>query len=581
MVRNERGYTLVMVLLMIVIIMILGTAIVSASIGGAKRTEKREDDVQSLHLAGKALNEAAAYLVSLYGDNTDIDPEELQLLMAQDQLDLLKDKLTTNTQLDDAAGKIVGITAVQRNEYDFTSYIVTLTAEANVKGTIRRLQQEVIIQSYPEFLNYAFGSENDVIINGSPYGIGSIYAGNKLLIDNQAQYIYKNSTEVRKKDTQYPHLEENGSVYVQSVDDIEYYDSLTSGYRPFLSAGSSKTITDLLGITNDQIVLRDKKKFVSINVEESFIDKAAEATHHETSARNHIKQAIDAHDYSELSEVLQDFGVTKMPEPPEKPILPEDLDDEAAMDEYYAAKALYDDYLKSFEGITETMLHDGSLTLDGIEYKTLEYTDHSKDVQGDWFIVNGDLNIINYNDSEPLKVKANILVTGNVTINGSIILVDATIFALGKTRVQDAQIRGLSGGVDRKQLILLSKGEILVNRVDAFNNYGEYSSSKTNTLDAFFYTDDAAELYGVGSAFWLRGGFFAKGNLTINAVLGDASDGGTDIIFDPLAQDMLNKLQSRFVIEYSNQFFKQQFSGLPRVKQLSVQVGSKQLLPNP
>ncbi|MNE92613.1 hypothetical protein D3C80_1903590 [compost metagenome] len=64
-------------------------------------------------------------------------------------------------------------------------------------------------------------------------------------------------------------------------------------------------------------------------------------------------------------------------------------------------------------------------------------------------------------------------------------------------------------------------------------------------------------------------------------MLGDASDGGTDIIFDPLAQDMLNKLQSRFVIEYSNQFFKQQFSGLPRVKQLSVQVGSKQLLPNP
>lgn len=245
--------------------------------------------------------------------------------------------------------------------------------------------------------------------------------------------------------------------------------------------------------------------------------------------------------------------------------------------------ATYNTYFTHFYSLSSTALYNGNLTLDGIAIKRLEYNDLAKN-NDKWFIVNGDLNINNANPAEVLKVKANLLVTGNVYISGKV-LVDSTIFSLGQTTVEDAEIKGIVEG-DHQRLILISKGKVLLNKVDKFNNsngaYKPEDSEANNPkmLDAFFYTDADAELYGVGSLLWINGGFFSKGDLTINAVLGDAYEdtGATDIRFDSEPQASLSKENSRFIINYNQNLFRDQYEGLPRVKQLSVEVHKKRLV---
>lgn len=87
-------------------------------------------------------------------------------------------------------------------------------------------------------------------------------------------------------------------------------------------------------------------------------------------------------------------------------------------------------------------------------------------------------------------------------------------------------------------------------------------------------------MYGVGSIFWLNGGFFAKGNLTVNAVLGGVTeplDPALGFNFENQDADRYN-LGHRFQIQYNQDVFTHQQSSLPRVQQVNVTVGSLELV---
>lgn len=53
--KSEQGSALVLVMFIVLLLTILGLAVLGATIGGAQRSETRESDVQSLHLAQKDL----------------------------------------------------------------------------------------------------------------------------------------------------------------------------------------------------------------------------------------------------------------------------------------------------------------------------------------------------------------------------------------------------------------------------------------------------------------------------------------------------------------------------------------------
>lgn len=283
-------------------------------------------------------------------------------------------------------------------------------------------------------------------------------------------------------------------------------------------------------------------------MESSFIDKVEEAIGPGAN-REEILTHINNGSLGEYLSSNYD-AIFDHPVPPAEPPDPEDT-----LEEWENAKQEYE---KAVTHPKQSLVYKGNLTIDGQTLKGINYT--QKSIPGDtdrgyWYIVDGDLTINNYKNSSSIDICANILVTGKVQIRGEVQF-DSTMYIWKAspddgtedftTVLEDASIRGLNG----KELVLISKGQILINRVESF-------SQTAFPLDAFFYTDSSAKLYGVGSIFSLSGGFFAKGNLTINAVRGTAIGRAEEIDIQP------NNDLPRFKAVYNDQVFAHQQAGLP------------------
>ncbi len=610
--RGEKGSALVMVMFMMLILTLLGVAVLSAAVGGARQTLTRENDIQSLQLTQKVLDESVASIAAQINAKTaNPDFKEINLKDALNEitnsLDPAINKAGVKTEnLANASGKLLAkpevkadlASKVVNNGVDiFTAYTITLRAGATVNGVERTLTQQVKVNMYPDFLNYAFGSENNLILNGTPLIKGNIYAGNMLQVSQIAKYRYKNNWLTQ--DSIFPKMKIGSSgqlpqAYVQSLD--QFVVSKSGG--PYTSVNSSrngtetdKRVKEALNIPLEQVKVKNNQKFIKIDVDQSVIDKLAEAL---GKSRKDV-----ADNYGDLAGYLDKQTGIKiaLPVEPPKPKLleegPPSIPSVTASDDvqkaYLSALKTYNDVKKGYEDalakyqsellsvktklstmdstvIYDDPAHGSTLTLDGGLLSDLGTAGNKA---GKWLIVKGDLIVNNTVSNTPLKIASNLLVTGNVTLAGPID-VDSTLFTLGKTTIQDASIHGIKDSGEEKEIVLISKGEILLNRVDKFKNTAD-------SLRGFFYTDSTAELYGVGTNFKLQGGFFAKGDLTVNAVFGDSKEGDSRIQVVPQIDPGDSVENSRFQVDYNNQVFEHQGISLPHVPQVSVTAGKIQL----
>lgn len=571
--REERGSALVLVMFIVLLLTILGLSVLTAAVGGAQRTETRKNDVQSLHLAEKTLDEAVAYITARLNeavkDSVDMSQEQLnaQIDAFLTSLNGSTNPLTASTDLkqasgDKAVGRIIKVTKgapTQRGES--IRYTLSLSAQAEVNGVVRNLTQNMSIDTYPDFLNYTLGSENNLIINGSPYIEGNIYAGNTLRISDTADYRY----DLIDRSYVSTPFELNGEAHVQSLNKLEY--------KPHDSSGilTGNEVTDKHIIDSAQVKIKNRRSFVEVNVKSSFVDKVQEAIGPGAS-RQQILNHMDSGSLGEYLSSTYD-AVFDHPVLPQKPDM-EDTSEEGEKARQDYAEA-YDKAVKLLTNPTKSLVYNGDLTIDGKDLSGINYTQKTSSGYPNpthyWYIVDGNLTINNYGGDNPIDIRTNILVTGKVQIRGKVRF-DSTIFTLKEsaspngaedftTVIEDASIQGLNG----KELVLISRGQILINRLAAFDN------TEPTPLDAFFYTDSDAKLYGVGSIFSLRGGFFAKGNLTINAVRGTAIGKAEEIDIQP------NNNLIRFKAVYNDQVFTHQQAGLPRVKTVNIRVGELKL----
>ncbi|MNU56414.1 hypothetical protein D3C71_455110 [compost metagenome] len=581
-VQEERGSALVMVLFIVLVLTILGMGVLSATLGGARRTETRESDVQSLHLAQKSIDEAVAALTTGLEQYDDIRPEDLVTTINAVLSKINPENKPVSTGLNDngvasANARILNIEYLGSTGPLNTNYNLLITVEAEVNGVMRKLKQEVTIDTYPDFLKYAMGSESNVIFNGAPYVRGNIYAGDKLMLSNVADYTFNNK-EGHQPTTGYSMIDPlnglNSEITVQSLNSLVYRNGGHEVPYQELDINNTGLVGQVLGtnVRPQDIKIKDHKKFVQINVNESIVDKVVEAIKGVGNTDELTRQDIRSHLPDLVSQLISQyaarFEVMETPVDGIEPSYPLDPSDPVKMGEYQKALAEYnaqhalyvktlDDQRSKMSSMSRSAIFKGGLKIDGNLYSTLTYKPEEKN-SGRWFIVDGDLNIDNSAGTEAMNIRGNIIVTGNVKISGKVNM-DSTMFVMGQTVVQDAAISGLGG----KELVLISRGEILVTRFDSFQN------AAPQTLDAFFYTDSTAELYGVGSAFWLNGGFFAKGDLTVNAVVGSAVKQTDHIEFDEHGAGELK----RFNVTYNPQVFEDQKLSLPRVQKVNIRLG--------
>ncbi|AIQ55132.1 pilus assembly PilX N-terminal domain-containing protein [Paenibacillus sp. FSL R7-0331] len=611
--KHEEGSALVLVMFLVLMLTILGLAVMGATIGGAQITETRESDVQSLHLAQKGLDEATAYIQSQLKDVEDIDPDTLEGIFSS----LDKKNLNVTTELgtlhNTASGEIQeikysgkeSISPVDDKYLQSRKYYIDVTTSAVVNGVNRKLQQRITLDSYPDFLKYAFGSGETLRLNGAPLLRGNIYAGKQLVITDTADYTYKGVS--RHQPSVYPTVmqqagsgEASGEIHVQSWDSILYANGSAppSGISPLspLTMQNTKKLDDILSVTPDKVKIKEQKKFVEINVEESFWDKVSEAlgTDVRSELRAHYVKAADgqATAQTNLNDWLKLYNTgsythLKKPDFPVKaPISADATEEQKNKIEADYEKAVYDyhDILNNqLTNLNKSAIFDTSLQVDNVDYKQITFSSEAKQgingINPKWLIIAGDLIIDNFKP-DFLKVKGNILVTGNLIIRGNVEF-DATVFVLGKTTVEDAKIHGLIEGGNEKELLVISKHEILITRIDSFSQ--QVSGQGQNTADemkAFFYTDTEGMLYGVGSKFWLNGGFFAKGNLTVNAVVGqvDPPDAANVSAGFTFKTQQSKNMDARFIIDYNYKIYADQQASLPRVKGVSMSVSPMKLV---
>lgn len=580
--RDERGSALVMVMFLALLLTVLALAVMGATIGGAVRTETRENDVQGLHLAQKGLNEATAFIqakvqAELNG-NAGIEPKDLERILQE----LKMSDLPVTTEFGAMGSGNVDLIQYGGKGSD-TTYYIDVTSSAVINGVNRKLTQRLTLDTYPDFLKYAFGSESNVTINGAARLTGNIYAGKQLYITNTAEYDYRGVPG--SEPTLFPQVLEGaasasditGEVHVQSLGSILFKEGAYQAKA--LSASDPLLENDLLKVLNigvDKVKIKEQKKFVRINVEDSFIDKLAEAfadklAKAEKSSGTEKADLREIYQSGRMAQWLlrEQKYISPILEKPDPPLFKlESVEDnekvKSEKEEYNRIQqAIYEKKLKQLDLEDTSAVYKGPLLIDGQEYKEVKFTPRAKGnntIPPLWLIVVGDLILENYSENS-LNISGNFLVTGNVIVRGKVDF-DATIFALGETRIEDATIEGDGDGT----LVLISKGKILINRVYAF-------SDNPVEIKAFFYTDSSAELYGVGSMFKLTGGFFAKEDLTINAVVGEVhqpSDESAILQFE-------GGTQERFQIIYNNDVFSQQLA-LPRVHSVNISAGPMKLV---
>jgi hypothetical protein len=527
---NEKGYSLVVTLLMITIFFLLGLTILSVSIYQAKFTEVRVQDIESLHEATKAIEETIAEI------KVEIDDFELS---TPEKLDTQLNTLIPTLQQRYGVG-IKDVTADYHIDRKKLFTRVYLISKPHGSKTVER---RVILTNTPSFLKYAIGSTKDVILNGGAYIDGNMYAGENAYITNVANYIDNSQKYIEQ--TSFPTASKTSVFFVNGNSYSCDHQNGASACYTFSNHTFERVKANFSpGVrfqSQSPSVQKEKEEFIDVDFEWTVKDKLLNAAGIETFSQEYetyIDKSID-----QLFNELQD------------------------QDRF----AVFDSVSSLQENINST---SQSIILKS-ETSPLFFLDSGElDLQNKWLIVDGDLFLGN-RVNKPTKVRGNIIVLGNLTISGDIQL-DSTIYVLGRTLVYNANIAGW----DNKEVVLLSKGPLEIARINEFKN--DFSFEQPN-LKGYFYTDSNAVLYAVGSYINIKGGLFARGNelelapdsdvsgLVINAYRGAAEKQGGSISFTP-PPSLDQKEESRFVIRHDKSVFINRGEGLPFVKKLSLVV---------
>jgi hypothetical protein len=226
----------------------------------------------------------------------------------------------------------------------------------------------------------------------------------------------------------------------------------------------------------------------------------------------------------------------------------------------------------------------------------LELLSNSK-ITGNLFSERGSAELIVENAEAELK--STLFSEGELFIHGNgeknykendTFLIDGVMYSNSATRITSLNIKKLGDG----QLVLFTKRKLTITRINEFNNYTypdepeeDYlplSSDSIQPIEGFFYSDsdaDVAELYGVGSLFYIRGGVFAKGNLTVNAIRGTpANFDDLDTLSKKIRQDDSSshcrtrddqcQKYSRFIVDHDQDILLKNIDALPKVEYLSL-----------
>ncbi|WP_162987431.1 hypothetical protein [Metabacillus litoralis] len=586
--NSEKGQTLITVLMVSLIFTVLGLTIVAASINSNQRTNVRIEDIELTAEANKKLNEGIAEFIRVASKIELKDHELYSGTFDSNNFDSIIEKL---------AEQHINVKDISKSEeykIQTTKYFTRIfefsyLSKNDDAAFAKQITRKVFLSPTPSFLKYAIGSGPDGTIDllGASEIDGDLFSGS-LNTKNITTFVDVNGI-LKEKDTLYPRI--YGNIYLKNT---------------FNGSDSFPTTIDQLKEVFDEksnlTITKDTSEFIEVDFENTMAQLFNKLSYGFTDTMFESKADVHSSLESFLRKCANRIRTPNIDIEPtisgtcsnEIDLLYFDLD---KGNDYFD---ILDNKIKSSSKIPRTYVYANAIGNSQLEepstsnYRPLYIKEGSLNMHEDsWLIVHGDLFIIPQNRT--IELDGNIIVTGNLYIEGNDdewnkseddnIEVNSTIYVLGETEITNTNIKGLND----KQLVLISKGDLQINRINEFKNLPEElieveklddlkETKGLGILDAYFYTQKRAELYGVGSLFLIKGGLFAKEHLTVNAIrqneINKESDKDNKIdlnqSIDSVAYQRRSDQKSRFQVLQDLTVLTDQIDSLPKTNSYQI-----------
>ncbi|OEH91446.1 hypothetical protein [Bacillus solimangrovi] len=604
--KNEHGSTLLLVMLTSLIFIVLGLAIISASIGGSTRTEIRELEVNTTEQSKDVLEDILIQIKqNIASENFIPNMMELELPPPnyddnlKDQFNDIIDNAQRNNSniidivLEDITSNTFSNLSHQEIEKTFTRvYTITIEtqgSETNKPEITRRLIQKIILTPTPSFLQYSLGSSSTLQLNGSLDIIGNVYA-EQINIDEKAKFTVNDVNG------------ETDKTYGTSIYGTLFTNNMTKKdvnnfYKGIYKTNNGKEI-------NGRPIIKPTGTFIDMNFDETYKSKLKAAIELENLSNHNnrvdlLNKIVDTcSGNTDFKTILMlgefdanDIGIHT--ERPERVNFPTDEEFIEALNqwlkpyndleqmtspaincgEFFIVETDFYRYKADWNGdmlsknIYLIDIESSNNSITGLNANSTFILKHDISIGDNWIVADGNLTIDATNQNDiigNLLVEGDLLIAGNDDIKiKDTVSFDTTAYVKKESKINNVTI----SGVNDKQLVLISNGDLNITRINEFHDVNSETKlnkriNNTTNLKGFFYTEKSATLYGVGSKFDVNGGVFAKGNLTVNAIRGNITKPNLLFNYDE------KEAPSRFYVQHDSSVIIDQLDALPRVNQL-------------
>ncbi|MFC7373015.1 hypothetical protein ACFQPF_15350 [Fictibacillus iocasae] len=584
---DERGNSLIIVLLMIVIFTVAGLSLFSATLSGKKKTDVREGDVQATELAEKGID----YLSVLLETQTKSLAGKTAAEFNTKLTDIIREYevtgLNTGKQLDSKVFlKIDQRRIVNPADPNDLTQQMTLHSTSKVMGKNGKEYSKTIsstirlgAKTVPDALKYALGAYNpcrgfsncteqpddgNMFIHGGVAIKGDLYVERNLVTKSTG--IYGTSTSwipsdlpsVEGENGAKAHLILPGSLYklTGSPDYSTHINRTTftsqNNYSNISLNDPSAAFTSYTEAGKHYVPVVDNRipNFTPIDIE---------------GQRSRFQYSLRGAPF--IVEELNDGNFNNNPN--------HDHIRDKYMNENVYTNTRNDIKMNGSHHFKRLSTPSGNSTyISGKDtyWSSIKFTNGAY-FGGDVTIGNTSETQYNADSYQKFAIDGPMFIDGDLTIWGANVKFNSSIYVTGKTTIRYSRLEGIRDNQNVEQsVIVFGKGPILIANNNVYRD-------TPNIIRGFFYSEDMMQIYGVGSNVEIHGGVFGR-KLVLNATRGSVRQGAPIydknklIGYEPdiyeQNQQNLSPSRSRLKIIYNPELIKNPPQGLPKVTDLAV-----------
>lgn len=530
LIKNEKGYTLILTVGIIVIFTVLGLSLLALTSSGIKKNENRQNTVQAQDLSDKGIKYAVDDLQQYLENEIKNNP------MGKTQFyNLLENTIKVNCpdgieipgeKASQTKVCIDHVEMISNEEKDRYKRLVTFKSTGLVNGKTQTTTSKVIIgtDTIPDQLRYALSTNDggDLYLHGGVEIQGDIKTDGNLIIAKNAHWMSGNTAKWEEsvgprliKDTKSVTpkiiMRENGkNIYTVDGSDTLDFNSHISNSKDkygnyYLDRPPYQKLSPL--DANTVTILKKNNLFNTPNL--NIVTKSLPSDNID------VLSKIEEKNNGTVDYRFNDLNISS------------EQDDRSKINNFNR----------------NTTIVVGGKYKRCIRYSWLHCSEYE-----DYYA--GDMNIYNSNS---ISLRGSYYINGNLSITNTNLKSDSLIYVNGDATISDSTLQGLD---PNSTLIIFANGNIQISNISVGSSYDHPS-----TIKGFFYSKSNMIMYGVGSNIRLTGGISSK-RLILTALRGNTLLDNYGRVISSDSIDNQNLRESRLKITYDESLIKQYTSFL-------------------